>query len=70
MDTPTLAQDARPRPPTDPEAHAELLTAAKAALARFDRLEEHAPEGQRFGGEARVRTRLRRAIGRATGRAA
>ena len=63
MSTESLAQDPAPLTP-DPEAHDELLAAARAALAWFERFDEHAPEGLAFGGEAMVRRQLRKAIRR------
>ena len=63
MSTESLAQDPAPLTP-DPEDHAVLLEAAKAALRWFEAFDEHASEGLAFGGEARVRKQLRRAIKR------
>ncbi len=37
------------------EARAELLSAAEAAVAWFDRFDAHAPSDMHFGGEGRVR---------------
>jgi len=42
----------------------ELLEAAEAALAWFDRFDAHAPSDMHFGGEGRVRRQLRGAIRR------
>jgi hypothetical protein len=39
-----------------------LLEAVQAALRLLDRIDAHAPEGFAFGGEAKVRRQLRRAI--------
>jgi hypothetical protein len=59
VDTDRIAQ--APAPIT-PEDHARLLEAAQAVLRLLDRMDEHAPEGFAFGGEARVRRQLRQAI--------
>jgi hypothetical protein len=59
VDTDRIAQ--APAPIT-PEDHARLLEAVQAALRLLDRIDAHAPEGFAFGGEAKVRRQLRRAI--------
>jgi hypothetical protein len=65
VDEVRIAQAPAPITPTEQEeAHEELLTAAGAALAWFESFDEQAPSDLRFGGEARIRTRLRRAIRR------
>jgi len=46
-------------------AQDRLLEAAEAALAWFDRFDQHAPSDMHFGGEGRVRKQLRTAIRRA-----
>ena len=61
MYTERIAQAPAPITP-DPEDHARLLEAAQAALHLLDRIDAHAPEGLAFGGEAKVRKQLRRAI--------
>jgi hypothetical protein len=59
VDTDRIAQV--PAPITA-EDHSRLLEAAQAALRLLDRINAHAPEGFAFGGEAKVRRQLRRAI--------
>lgn len=61
MDTARIAQAPAPITP-DLEDHARLLEAAQAALRLLDMIDAHAPEGFTFGGEAKVRRQLRRAI--------
>jgi hypothetical protein len=61
VDDTRIAQAPAPITP-DPEDQARLLAAAKDALAWLERFDAHAPEGLNFGGEARVRRQLRRAI--------
>jgi hypothetical protein len=58
----SLAQDTAPRHPPDPEDHERLLEAAVAALRLLDRMDEHMPADLAFGGEAKVRRQLRRAL--------
>jgi hypothetical protein len=60
--TESLAQHRLETEAPTPEDHARLLEAAKAALRYLDDLDAHAPEGFHFGGEAKVRRQLRRAI--------
>ena len=60
----SLARSAPTGTTEQDEAHDDLLEAAKAALKWLDAFDEHAPEGFAFGGEARVRRQLRRAIRR------
>jgi hypothetical protein len=61
VDTDRIAQAPAPITP-DPKDHARLLEAAQAALGLLDKIDAHAPEGFTFGGEAKVRRQLRRAI--------
>ncbi len=49
------------------QAQEELLEAAEATLAWLDRFDAHAPSDMRFGGEAKVRHQLRRAVRGARG---
>jgi hypothetical protein len=60
--TESLPQHLRETERRDPEDHARLLEAAKAALRYLDDLDAHAPEGFHFGGEAKIRRQLRQAI--------
>ena len=60
----SLARSPRTVTTEQEEAHDELLVAAKAALRWFELYDEHAPDGWSFGGEAKVRRQLRRAIKR------
>jgi hypothetical protein len=53
-----------PIPGITPQDHERLLTAARDALALLDRMDAHAPEGLSFGGEGKVRRRLREAVRR------
>jgi hypothetical protein len=64
LSTESLARPPRPVTTEQQEAHDELLKAAKAALRWLDALDQHAPDGWHFGGEAKIRRQLRRAIGR------
>lgn len=66
MDEQSVARTPRPVSPPDPEDHARLLEAARAALRWFEEFDRHAPSDFVFGGEAQVRRRLRRAIRRAS----
>lgn len=61
MDTPSLAQDARPSPEHE-VAHAALLDAARDALDWLRRFQKHAPQEARFGGEERVTRKLSAAV--------
>ncbi len=47
-----------------------LVDAAREALLLLERIDAHAPEGLAFGGEGRVRRRLREALRRADAPAA
>jgi hypothetical protein len=60
----SLARSPRTVTTEQEEAHHELLEAAKSALSWFDLYDEHAPDDWIFGGEAKVRRQLRRAIKR------
>jgi hypothetical protein len=60
-----LSEHSLPRTPRtdDPdERHKRLLEAARAALRWFEEFDEHAPSDFVFGGEAKIRRQLRRAI--------
>ena len=65
MTQPSLAPSAPTGTTEQDEAQDELLAAARAALAWFQRFDEHAPAGMHFGGEAKIRRQLRRAVARA-----
>lgn len=59
----SLARSARTDTTEHKDAHDdELLAAAKAALAWFQRFDNHAPSDLSFGGEAKVRQQLHQAI--------
>ena len=61
----SLAHPAQPSTPDlkiEVPVEEELLAACEAALEWFEDRERHAPEDHRFGGEHRVRHKLRRAI--------
>ncbi len=62
MTTDSLAS--APPPGITPEDAAALLEAARSALDLLDRMDAHAPEGLAFGGEGKVRRRLRDAVRR------
>lgn len=58
----SLAREPDPGSP-EPEDHARLLEATRAALKWLDDFEQHAPDSCHFGGEEKLRRQLRSAIG-------
>jgi hypothetical protein len=61
LTTDRIAQSPAPITP-DPEDHERLLEAARSALMLLDAMDAHLPADMCFGGEARVRRELRKAI--------
>lgn len=61
VDNPSVAQSPAPITLDDLE---RLVSAAREALALLDRIDQHAPEGLAFGGESKVRRKLREAVRR------